>query len=47
MHLTLTQESRGRRLKGTVNHRRLVPENGGYSAKLIGWVEVGGQEGGR
>ena len=27
-----------------LNHRGLVPENGGYSAKLIGWVEVGGQE---
>ena len=23
-----------------LNHRGLVPENGGYSAKLIGWVEV-------
>ena len=23
-----------------LNHRGLVPENGGYSAKLIGWIEV-------
>ena len=27
-----------------LNHRGLVPENGGYSAKLIGWVEVARQE---
>ena len=26
-----------------VKHRGLVSENGGYSSKLIGWVEVGGQ----
>ena len=25
-----------------LNHRGLVPENGGYSSKLIGWVEVEG-----
>ena len=24
-----------------LHHRGLIPENGGYSAKLIGWVEVG------
>ena len=24
-----------------LNHRGLVPENGGYSSKLIGWVEMG------
>ena len=27
-----------------LNLRGLVPENGGYSSKLIGWAEVGGQE---
>lgn len=27
-----------------LNHRGLVPENGGYSAKLVGWVEISGQE---
>ena len=30
-----------------LNHRGLVPENGGYSAKLIGWVEIGGRESAR
>ena len=24
-----------------LSHRSLVPENGGYSSELIGWVEVG------
>ena len=28
-----------------VKHRGLVSENGGYSSKLIGWVEVGGESG--
>lgn len=27
-----------------LNRRGLVPENGGYSSKLIGWVEVGGPD---
>ncbi len=31
-------------LQRELNHRGLVPENGGYSAKLIGWVEIGGQQ---
>ena len=26
-----------------LSHRGLVPVNGGYSAKLIGWVEIGGR----
>lgn len=28
-------------LQRHLHHRGLVPENGGYSASLIGWVEVG------
>lgn len=36
-----------RMLQRELNHRGFVPENGGYSAKLIGWVEVGGQKGRR
>ena len=27
-------------IRRELNHRGLVPENGGYSSKLIGWVEV-------
>ncbi len=29
-----------------LHHRGLVPKNGGYSSKLIGWVEVGGESAG-
>ena len=29
-----------------LHHRGLVPESGGYSSKLIGWVEVGAAQGG-
>jgi hypothetical protein len=29
-----------------LHHRGLIPEDGGYSSKLIGWVEVGGESGG-
>ena len=30
-------------LQRELHHRGLIPENGGYSSKLIGWVEVGGE----
>ena len=30
-------------IRRELNHRGLVPTNGGYSSKLIGWVEVGGE----
>ena len=29
-------------LQRELHHRGLVPKNGGYSSKLIGWVEIGG-----
>ena len=32
-------------LQRELHHRGLVPQNGGYSSKLIGWVEVGGETG--
>ena len=30
-------------LQRELHHRGFVPKNGGYSSKLIGWVEIGGE----